>query len=53
VLRWEGGEGEIHVRGERWHARATAPLTPGQQVRVIERRNLTLLIEPATGSPKP
>jgi membrane-bound serine protease (ClpP class) len=52
VLRWENGEGEVHVHGERWHARAAAPLSPGQQVRVVERRNLTLLIEPATSTTK-
>lgn len=54
VLNWEGEEGDVHVLGERWHARSSTPLTPGQRVRVIERRDLTLLIEPApAGSPKP
>lgn len=53
VLRWENGEGEVHVHGERWRARAAIPLSPGQHVRVVERRNLTLLIEPATRPPKP
>lgn len=51
VLHWENGEGEVHVHGERWRARATAPLVPGQHVRVVERRELTLLIEPAVHPP--
>jgi membrane-bound serine protease (ClpP class) len=53
VLHWEKDEGEVQISGERWRAISTAPLTPGQRVRVVERRNLTLAVEPeATVSPK-
>ncbi len=51
VVSWDGGEGDIQVHGERWHARSSAALTPGQFVRVIERRELTLFIEPAPAGP--
>lgn len=54
VLNWEGEEGDVHVLGERWHARSNVPLSPGQRVRVVERRDLILFIEPETaGSAKP
>ena len=54
VLNWDGEEGDVRVLGERWHARSSAALTPGQRVRVVERRDLILLIEPEpAGSPKP
>ncbi len=54
VLTWDGEEGDVQVLGERWHARSNAPLTPGQRVRVVERRDLTLFIEPEpAGSAKP
>jgi membrane-bound serine protease (ClpP class) len=53
VTRWDNNEGEVQVRGERWRATAAAPLRPGQRVRVVERRDLTLAVEPeATVSPK-
>jgi membrane-bound serine protease (ClpP class) len=51
VVSWNGEEGDVQVQGERWHARSSAALTPGQSVRVVERRNLTLLIEPAPAGP--
>ncbi len=54
VLTWEGEEGDVQVLGERWRARSSAKLSPGQRVRVVERRNLTLFIEPEpAGSTKP
>ena len=54
VLNWEGEEGDVQVLGERWHARSAATFSPGQRARVIERRDLTLFIEPEpAGSPKP
>lgn len=52
VMRWSGGAGEVQVMGERWRALSSAPLTAGQPVRVVERRNLTLVVEPA-GAPEP
>jgi len=54
VLHWENDEGEVQVSGERWRATSAAPLAPGQRVRVVDRRNLTLSVEPeASVSPKP
>jgi membrane-bound serine protease (ClpP class) len=54
VLHWDKGEGEVQVSGERWRATSAAPLSPGQHVRVVERRNLTLSVEPeASVSQKP
>jgi membrane-bound serine protease (ClpP class) len=46
VVSWDGLEGLVQVHGERWQAQSTVPLTPGQSVRVIERKELTLMIEP-------
>jgi len=51
VVSWNGDEGDVQVQGERWHARSSAALTPGQFVRVVERRELTLLIEPDPAGP--
>ncbi len=46
VLDWRGVEGRVRVRGELWNARSTAPLNPGQQVRVTAIDGLTLHVEP-------
>jgi len=46
VLTWNGEEGDVQVLGERWRARSSAKLAPGQRVRVVARRDLLLLIEP-------
>ena len=54
VLNWDGEEGDVQVLGERWRARSSAKLSPGQRVRVVERRDLFLFIEPeSAGSAKP
>ncbi len=54
VLHWDANEGEVRVSGERWRATSAIPLSPGQRVRVVSRRNLTLAVEPdSTVSPKP
>ncbi len=45
VLEWHGGEGRVRVHGELWHARSTAPLRKGQQVRVKRIDGLTLDVE--------
>jgi membrane-bound serine protease (ClpP class) len=45
---WAGTEGEVVVRGERWHARAARTLEPGQAVTVVDRHGLTLLVEPSS-----
>jgi len=52
VLVWRDGEGEIHVHGERWRAQAATTFAPGQRVRVVERRGLTLLVEAEGPAPK-
>ena len=46
VLDWRGVEGRVRVHGEWWNARSTAPLRPGQQVRVTAIDGLTLHVEP-------
>ncbi|HYZ32623.1 MAG TPA: nodulation protein NfeD [Crenalkalicoccus sp.] len=51
VLTWAGQEGEVWVHGERWRARAAAPLTPGQRVRVTARDRLVLVVEPGADRP--
>jgi membrane-bound serine protease (ClpP class) len=48
VVSWDGHHGQVQVHGERWQAQSTVPLTPGQPVRVIARKDLTLIIEPET-----
>jgi membrane-bound serine protease (ClpP class) len=54
VMNWSGGQGDVHVHGERWHATSSTALSPGQRVRIVERRDLTLSVEPEpTNSPKP
>src|SRR5262249_49319999 len=47
TIAWVGDRGDVLVQGERWHARATSVLYPGQEVRVTGRDGLTLLVEPA------
>ena len=51
VLAWEGQEGHVRVRGERWQARAPAQLAPGQRVRVVARDRLVLAVEPEADRP--
>lgn len=53
VLSWKANEGQVHVHGERWHARSEASLGPGQNVRVVGRKDLTLLVEPEAQTPQP
>jgi membrane-bound serine protease (ClpP class) len=42
-------EGKILVRGEYWDALSSAPVAPGEQVRVTAIERLKLTVEPATG----
>ncbi|QJP17519.1 nodulation protein NfeD [Starkeya sp. ORNL1] len=51
VVAWDGGRGLIQMPGERWQARADAPLAPGQRVRVVARDDLTLVVVPDAVSP--
>jgi membrane-bound serine protease (ClpP class) len=49
VLDWRGPDGHVQAHGERWHARAREPLAglaPGQQVRIVGRDGLTLIVAP-------
>jgi membrane-bound serine protease (ClpP class) len=47
VLVAHGDQGQVMLRGERWHARTEEPpLEPGSYVRVLDRFGLTLLVEP-------
>lgn len=46
VVRWGDNGGEVQVRGERWRATSATPLAPGQRVRILSRRDLTLVIAP-------
>ncbi len=48
VLSWSGGEGRVHVHGERWQARAAVPLAPGARIRVVGRDRLVLHVETAS-----
>lgn len=52
VLTWSAGKGEIQVLGERWRAISAAELGPGQLVRVLGRRDLTLDVGPASEFPE-
>ena len=51
VLSWCGPEGQVHVHGERWQARAAAPLRAGQRIRVAGRDELILVVEPDPHAP--
>ncbi len=53
VLRWSGGEGEVHLHGERWHATSPAALSPGDRVEITGRDELTLRVKPADAPDKP
>ncbi len=50
VLRWHDTEGEVQVKGERWRAVSSTQLSPGQRVRVVARRDLTLEIAPESNA---
>jgi membrane-bound serine protease (ClpP class) len=52
VIDWNGGHGHVLAHGERWMAKAAAPLDRGQRVRVRKLEGLTLEVEPeAEGNP--
>ncbi|TSH93122.1 nodulation protein NfeD [Verticiella sediminum] len=44
VLRWRGTHGQVQAHGETWQARAEQALEPGQQVRIVSREGLTLVV---------
>jgi membrane-bound serine protease (ClpP class) len=45
------GRGHVAIHGELWTAIATAPITAGTDVRIVDRQGLTLTVEPATPAP--
>jgi membrane-bound serine protease (ClpP class) len=47
AIAWQGVEGRVRVNGEIWRARATGPVQPGTQVKVIDRDGLVLVVEPS------
>ncbi|RWK54623.1 nodulation protein NfeD [Mesorhizobium sp.] len=44
VLDWEGSEGHVLARGERWRAKADEPIAVGDNVEVADVRGLVLTI---------
>jgi membrane-bound serine protease (ClpP class) len=44
---WNGDRGHVLVHGERWNARARAPVVPGEEVRIVRLDGLVLTVEPA------
>ncbi|MFC6980561.1 NfeD family protein [Microbulbifer taiwanensis] len=46
VSEVQDGEVLVHLRGEIWQAHCDSPVQPGQRVRVVEQRGLTLHVEP-------
>jgi membrane-bound serine protease (ClpP class) len=53
VLDWSGGSGHVMVAGERWQARGEPDLRPGQEVRVLEVRGLSLHVSTQPSVPAP
>ena len=46
VVSWAAGHGRIAAHGEQWQAESVAPLSPGQTVRIVALRDLTVTVEP-------
>jgi membrane-bound serine protease (ClpP class) len=46
VTTWQGAEGEVHIRGENWHARGDRSFAPGDPVVVRGIDGLTLAVAP-------
>jgi membrane-bound serine protease (ClpP class) len=46
VQRTYHGKAWVHLHGESWQTRSTAPLVPGQAVRVVARHGLVLEVVP-------
>ncbi|ESX61955.1 MULTISPECIES: nodulation protein NfeD [unclassified Mesorhizobium] len=44
ILDWQGSEGHVLARGERWRAKADEPLAAGDSVEVADVRGLVLTI---------
>ncbi len=50
VLDWSGGEGYVRAQGERWHAKGSIDLRPGDVVRIERIDGLTLTVATAQGA---
>jgi len=46
VQDWSAGAGHVFAHSERWRAVSTAPLRPGDRVRTVAVKDLTLTVEP-------
>ncbi len=46
VISWAEGRGQVAAHGERWQAESATPLSPGQAVRIVALRDLTVTVEP-------
>jgi len=53
VTEWGDGRGYVFVHGERWRAVSSAPLQPGDAVRVVAIEGLTLTVEPRLAATSP
>lgn len=48
VDEWEGLEGWVFVEGERWRARSSQPLQPGDKIKVVQVDGLVLIVRKAS-----
>jgi len=46
VLDWSDGRGHVFAHSERWRAVSASPLQPGDRVRTLEIKDLTLTVAP-------
>ena len=46
---WDGLEGHVIVEGERWRARSSSPLSPGDEIKVTKVDGLVLIVRKAKG----
>jgi len=53
VLDWSDGRGHVFAHSERWRAVSAAPLQPGDRVRTLEIKDLTLTVTPEGGGDHP
>jgi membrane-bound serine protease (ClpP class) len=51
VLDWSGSEGHVFAHGERWMARGTEVLVPGETVEVAGIKDLTLVVRRQSARP--
>ena len=53
VIEWDPakGSGHVIVEGERWKARSSQPLKPGDKIRVVEVDGIVLVVKSASAGP--